>query len=698
MPDNVALLEKNNDLLNGSSAESQEDCGCSFKKAPTQETVSNAQNVQSILNPGGNDTLESSVTQDLLNANTGNEFLPSSTANIRRSLSEVGGGSLSSDGSAYILTEGSDTFTIPLGLLDTLVGGLQGLGGADLFYGGAGNDFLNGNQGNDTLSGGEGNDTIYGGKGDDLIDGGNGDDVLYGDFGIDTLTGSTGQDIFVLPSGSAAITTSAADKITDFNKDDDFIGLTDGLTEAGVTLEAASIVPGTSDTVIKNSATGAILGRVAGVSPADVQGRLVKANIVTYDTPTARQISADTYEMILAGSDGSQFVSTIKKTDTQVYQESVRYTPSNQDNSSLQPYTVRYNPEGTRAELQQAGSSNSVILQRIDNNSASVIEKSPTGETEVGRIGDLGTDFAKGLALEISCIFGKGFCEAVDRTSDIVGKWKDGAEKAGSEFEKFGLPVNGSSSAIEEFEAISQVSGFWCKSLFSNDEELKKLVEGAVEGAVEEAVGGAIEDTISLPEKPKGFFKIGDAVQNLFSGINKYFFEGKGELSSNLRKESGINACDPQSPTVPPPPSTNPSPPAPSTASLKIEIEPSAIPYLETANLNVKYSNPDNDSRIVEITGTGQKGLGSTSFLIPEDKKGQGELNFTLTNRGRELGGPGSESLDNFLDVSIGNGQGGGLFASDYKQLSFDLLAAPNPLDFLPNVYTLTSVEGLTRR
>jgi Ca2+-binding RTX toxin-like protein len=162
MPDNVALLEKNNDLLNGSSAESQEDCGCPFKKAPTVETVSNAQNVQSILNFGGNDTLESSVTQDPLNANTGNEFLPSSTANIRQSLSQVGGGSLSSDGSAYILTEGSDTFTIPLGLLDTLVGGLQGLGGADLLYGGAGNDFLNGNQGNDTLSGGEGNDTIYG--------------------------------------------------------------------------------------------------------------------------------------------------------------------------------------------------------------------------------------------------------------------------------------------------------------------------------------------------------------------------------------------------------------------------------------------------------------------------------------------------------------------------------------------------------
>jgi hypothetical protein len=596
-------------------------------------------------------------------------------------------GSASSDGLSYLLDNTANNFTLTPGFLNSYAKGLFALDGADTVIGSVGADFINGNQGNDNLSGSQGNDTIYGGKGADLIDGGDGDDVLYGDFGIDTLTGGAGQDIFVLPSRSAVSDPSTADLITDFNKDDDFIGLTDGLTEAGVTLEAASIVPGTSDTVIKNSATGAILGRVAGVSPTDVQGRLVKANIVTYDTPTARQISADTYEITLAGSDGSQFVSTIKKTDTQVYQESVRYTPSNQGNSSLQPFTVRYNPEGTRAELQQAGSSNSVILQRIDNNSGSIIEKSATGETEAGRIGDLGTDFARNLALEISCIFGKGFCQAFEQTAEMVGKWKDGAAKVGSVLEKFRVPVNGSSSAIEEFEGISQVSGVVCTALFGNDEALK------------EAVTGAVEDKIPLPGPLTKLLKIGDSVQNLFSGINKFFFDGKGELSSNLRKELGINACDPQSPTVPPPPSTNPSPPAPSTASLKIEIQPSAIPYLGTANLNVKYSNPDNDSRIVEITGTGQKGLGSTSFLIPEDNKGQGEFNFILTNGGRQLGGPGIANMGNILDVGIGNGRGGGLFASDYKQLSFDLLGAPNPLDdIVPNVYTLTSVEGLMRR
>ena len=265
MPDNVALLEKNNDLLNGSSAESQEDCGCSFKKAPTQETVSNPQNVQSILNLGGNDTLESSVTQDPLNANTGNEFLPSSTANIRRSLSEVG------DGRAFRLSESGDLFTatpdqsgqyiqgiLGLGGNDTLQGSIaedflngnagndfiSGRAGDDLLYGGAGadtiagdegddvisggedNDLLrggagidafNGNQGEDTLFGGEDNDVLRGGRGNDLLNGEAGNDLLIGDFGIDTLTGGSGNDTFVLRSNTGTSVVSEADILTDFN-------------------------------------------------------------------------------------------------------------------------------------------------------------------------------------------------------------------------------------------------------------------------------------------------------------------------------------------------------------------------------------------------------------------------------------------------------------------------------------------------
>ena len=117
------------------------------------------------------------------------------------------------------------------------------------------------------------------------------------------------------------------------------------------------------------------------------------------------------------------------------------------------------------------------------------------------------------------------------------------------------------------------------------------------------------------------------------------------------------------------------------------------------ANLTtINPLNPDNDSKNIEISGSGREGILNPTFLIPEDKKGQGEFNFTLTNIGTELGGQGSASLDNFLDVTIGTGGGGQLFDTvNYRQQSFDLLAAPGPnVDFLPNVYSVSSVEGLT--
>ncbi|MCC3433730.1 MAG: hypothetical protein JGK01_28165, partial [Microcoleus sp. PH2017_03_ELD_O_A] len=161
MPDNLALLDKNDDILNGSSTKDREDCGCGSKKAATQETLSNSQNIQNIFSLGSNDTLESSVTQDFLNGNTGNDFISGSAdGDIGRSTSQVGSGSLSIDGSAYILTEGSDTFTIPLGLLDTLLGGLRGLGGADSITGSESGDIVYGDEGNDRIEGRGGADLL----------------------------------------------------------------------------------------------------------------------------------------------------------------------------------------------------------------------------------------------------------------------------------------------------------------------------------------------------------------------------------------------------------------------------------------------------------------------------------------------------------------------------------------------------------
>jgi Ca2+-binding RTX toxin-like protein len=151
---------------------------------------------------------------------------------------------------------------------DTLWGGRE----SDRIDGNAGNDVISGNRGNDTLSGGAGDDILRGGQNNDVLIGGEGNDQLIGDLGRDILTGEAGNDLFVLRVNAAASSVSEADVITDFTAGQDAIGLTNGLTFAGIALDASG-----SNTAIRIVATGQILGVVTGVQP----GALSAANFTT---------------------------------------------------------------------------------------------------------------------------------------------------------------------------------------------------------------------------------------------------------------------------------------------------------------------------------------------------------------------------------------------------------------------------------
>lgn len=418
MPDNLALLDKN-DILNGSSAKDQADCGCPFKKAPTEETVSNAQNIFSL---GSNDTLEGSVTQDFLNGNTGNDFISGSAGDIGRSTSQVRIGSLSRDGSAYILTEGSDTFTIPLGLLDTLIGGLRGLGGADsitgsesgdivygdegndriegrggndLLYGGAGNDFLsggagqngllggagadtlqggesadgvNGNAGKDVIFGGGGDDFLRGGRGNDIINGQDGNDFLIGDFGNDTLTGGAGQDLFFLRS-EAALGSPTFDLITDFQRTIDFIGLSTNLRESDIVLESKVQPSGGSAVDIKVAATGALLGTVLGVTPDDLKGRFRPYDVepdrpedlATLDLPEVKKLSDTKFQMEFPASDGSKYIIVFQDDADGRFVESVIFVPN--PITGVRGSTTRMSRDGTSADVTLEGSNETARIE-----------------------------------------------------------------------------------------------------------------------------------------------------------------------------------------------------------------------------------------------------------------------------------------------------------------------------------------------
>ncbi len=163
---------------------------------------------------------------------------------------------------------------------DSIAGGigndtLQGGRGADLLLGDAGDDYLQGERGNDVLYGGQNNDTLMGQEGDDFLAGG---------AGVDSLIGGQGSDAFVLNVADAVTNPALADTIADFsNKQGDVIALTDGagdaLTEADVTLEANG-----TDTLIRLKATGGILARVQGVSPASLSGLFSTAKATLDDT------------------------------------------------------------------------------------------------------------------------------------------------------------------------------------------------------------------------------------------------------------------------------------------------------------------------------------------------------------------------------------------------------------------------------
>lgn len=154
---------------------------------------------------------------------------------------------------------------------DVLLGGRD----QDRVEGGEGNDFVAGNIGNDTVIGGTGDDFVRGGQNDDLLFGGDGNDQLVGDFGRDILNGEAGNDVFVLRLNTAAPSIPEADVIADFTAGQDAIGLTNGLTFAGIALDASG-----SDTAIRDVATGQILGVVAGVQPASLSA----GNFITFET------------------------------------------------------------------------------------------------------------------------------------------------------------------------------------------------------------------------------------------------------------------------------------------------------------------------------------------------------------------------------------------------------------------------------
>lgn len=144
---------------------------------------------------------------------------------------------------------------------DTLDGGI----GDDTVYGGkaddslagfSGEDMLFGNRGFDNINGGEGNDSLYGGRGNDILIGGDGDDLIVGQIGEDSLIGGLGGDVFLLAPEPGI------DTIFDFEKGQDLIGLSEGLTFSQLSITSAN-----NAALISIAGSGQVLASLKGVAP-----------------------------------------------------------------------------------------------------------------------------------------------------------------------------------------------------------------------------------------------------------------------------------------------------------------------------------------------------------------------------------------------------------------------------------------------
>jgi len=191
--------------------------------------------------------------------------------------------------------------------------------GNDSLFGGKGIDLLEGNEENDSLSGGQdgdllrgdaGNDILLGGRGNDFLASGNGNDTLVGGLGRDFLAALNennsikigGSNLYVLQAEPGVTDVNNADAIAGFRVGADRIGLAGGLTASDVDLQYVTNVtlllgfdvpesfnlvfaPGVFDprpiesqgTLIKVRNSGDIVGFVANVSVAEIQGSIISA-------------------------------------------------------------------------------------------------------------------------------------------------------------------------------------------------------------------------------------------------------------------------------------------------------------------------------------------------------------------------------------------------------------------------------------
>ena len=489
---------------------------------------------------------------------------------------------------------------------------IVGNSGEDVLDGGSGDDILAGNTENDTLIGQGGIDILRGGKGDDSLLGGDGDDILVGDFGADTLIGGSGSDIFALRDKTAVTDLEQANIITDFEAGIDTIAFGGTLTTEEVSLE--SIPQGT---LLKIQNTNQILGLLLGTSIETLDDNHVTElnvdpppsdDVVTFQAPIVRSVSENLFEIQLIGSNGSQFSTNVRRNETEVEPESVRYTPSQEElENGQKSYTVRWKDDGKRVEFERDDSSEVTILEYDgDSNTVQVTTQTPEEETTVDipltldgesilpLFSDEPTVESQGTE-NSQCSGLKNWCKNTSRVGDAASILAGLSTLTG---------VGAIATPAFGFIAgASKVAGLGCLILAGNDSDFVNTLVGEIPFGTLLGKAGSKLLVSQSDELADDVLKVVSSAANLKSSFNPSANEEGGFMKAfrkNLTEATGINFsfCDDT-------PNSNTEAPV----ITNFDVNPKVIdwgfspPQRTSATFSLDYFDPDGNASFGRIIG-----------------------------------------------------------------------------------------------
>jgi hypothetical protein len=96
------------------------------------------------------------------------------------------------------------------------------------------------------------------------------------------------------------------------------------------------------------------------------------------------------------------------------------------------------------------------------------------------------------------------------------------------------------------------------------------------------------------------------------------------------------------------------------------------IPYQQSVQLKVKFSNSKNNTGRIQITGSGLRSIHPYPYNLPESMRKQGEISATISNLGYRMdNGQCNSAMGSFLAVTVISTSGEQLFYKQFKPVNY---------------------------